>query len=150
MSRAEPGEQRSLAICSASFLALPTSEQLDLATERTAGSKRFELRLCRDALSLFEKGVLVLDEVDTILHPLRSELNWPLGGKVPLDFTTDRGAPGMRSYYRSTPWTPSSLQQGVNVSEVENSPAAGRLTAYRYQHSGATSRRSSASHTSCP
>jgi hypothetical protein len=28
-----------------------------------------------------------MDEVDMILHPLRSELNWPVGPKEPLDFT---------------------------------------------------------------
>ena len=27
-----------------------------------------------------EKGVLLIDEVDMLLHPLRSELNFPLGG----------------------------------------------------------------------
>ena len=33
------------------------------------------------------KGTLLLDEVDLILHPLKSELNWPMGRKDPLDFT---------------------------------------------------------------
>ena len=47
-------------------------------------------------LGLFRAGVLILDEVDLILHPLRSELNWPLGGKVPLDLTTEKAEPGMR------------------------------------------------------
>jgi hypothetical protein len=28
--------------------------------------------------------------VDLILHPLKSELNWPIGGKRPLDFTHSR------------------------------------------------------------
>jgi hypothetical protein len=28
-----------------------------------------------------------MDEVDLILHPLKSELNWPLGLKTPLDLT---------------------------------------------------------------
>ena len=36
---------------------------------------------------LFQQGVLLLDEVDLILHPLKSELNWPLGRREPLDFT---------------------------------------------------------------
>eukprot|EP00949_MAST-11_sp_MAST-11-sp1_P002253 g2253.t1 len=31
-----------------------------------------------------EKGVLLLDEVDMLLHPLRSELNFPIGEKLPL------------------------------------------------------------------
>lgn len=29
-------------------------------------------------------------QVDLILHPLKSELNWPIGGKRPLDFTRSR------------------------------------------------------------
>ncbi len=37
-----------------------------------------------------------LDEVDLILHPLKSELNWPLGGKEPLDFTRSQIGNGLR------------------------------------------------------
>ena len=33
-------------------------------------------------LSLWRKSVLVMDEVDVLLHPLRSELNFPIGSKV--------------------------------------------------------------------
>jgi hypothetical protein len=36
---------------------------------------------------LFNTGVLLLDEVDMLLHPLKSELNWPLGSKEALDLT---------------------------------------------------------------
>ncbi len=36
------------------------------------------------------RGRLIMDEVDTLLHPLRSELNVPLGGKTPIDLTGDR------------------------------------------------------------
>lgn len=36
-------------------------------------------------LSLFKDGVMLLDEVDLILHPLKSELNFPLGEKHALD-----------------------------------------------------------------
>jgi hypothetical protein len=36
-------------------------------------------------LQLFRQGVMLLDEVDLILHPLKSELNFPLGEKVDLD-----------------------------------------------------------------
>ena len=42
------------------------------------------------------KQVPVLDEVDLILHPLKSELNWPLGQKLPLDFTRSRAGFGLR------------------------------------------------------
>jgi len=55
-------------------------------------------------ISIFQSGVLLLDEVDLLLHPLKSELNWPLGVKKALDYTypTKRGsgggnsAPGLR------------------------------------------------------
>ena len=30
-------------------------------------------------------------QVDLLLHPLRSELNWPLGQKAPLDLTLPPG-----------------------------------------------------------
>ena len=38
----------------------------------------------------------MLDEVDLILHPLKSELNWPMGRKEPLDFTRARMGNGLR------------------------------------------------------
>ena len=30
-------------------------------------------------LSLFKSGCLIMDEVDLLLHPLKSELNYPIG-----------------------------------------------------------------------
>jgi len=39
-----------------------------------------------EALRVFNNGVLMMDEVDLILHPLKSELNFPIGAKHPLDF----------------------------------------------------------------
>eukprot|EP01038_Epipyxis_sp_PR26KG_P004031 gene4031-5768_t len=36
-------------------------------------------------LKLFNDGVMLLDEVDLILHPLKSELNFPIGDKFDLD-----------------------------------------------------------------
>lgn len=48
-----------------------------------------------------------MDEVDVILHPLKSELNWPLGLKEPLDFTRSRSGTGLR-------WNiPSHLLDGI-------------------------------------
>lgn len=41
-------------------------------------------------LRLFRKGALIMDEVDLILHPLKSELNFPIGARVDLDFQPDR------------------------------------------------------------
>ena len=36
-------------------------------------------------IELWRKGVLIMDEVDVLLHPLRSELNFPIGEKAPID-----------------------------------------------------------------
>jgi hypothetical protein len=41
-------------------------------------------------MQMFSSGVLIMDEVDLLLHPLKSELNFPIGAKHPLDFTPDR------------------------------------------------------------
>jgi hypothetical protein len=45
---------------------------------------------------IFRGSVEIMDEVDIILHPLKSELNWPLGAKDPLDFTRTRSSKGLR------------------------------------------------------
>lgn len=55
---------------------------------------REEADVARRAMGLLKNGVAILDEVDVVLHPLRSELNWPLGSKAPLDFTIE--ASGLR------------------------------------------------------
>ena len=47
-------------------------------------------------MCIFDKAVVILDEIDLILHPLRSELNWPLDKRLPLDFTAEKNASGMR------------------------------------------------------
>ncbi|KAH8046329.1 hypothetical protein JL720_16406 [Aureococcus anophagefferens] len=44
----------------------------------------------RRLLGLFKGGVAIVDEVDLVLHPLKSELNFPIGDKVPLDFSPER------------------------------------------------------------
>lgn len=41
-------------------------------------------------LGLWSRAVLVMDEVDVLLHPLRSELNFPVGHKVPIDLGAQR------------------------------------------------------------
>jgi len=44
-----------------------------------------------DALHIFvTQGILLCDEIDMLLHPLRSELNFPIGEKFPLDFAPSR------------------------------------------------------------
>ncbi|CAJ1448614.1 unnamed protein product, partial [Effrenium voratum] len=41
-------------------------------------------------LEIFSKGVCMIDEVDMVLHPLRSELNFPIGPKNLIDFAPHR------------------------------------------------------------
>lgn len=41
-------------------------------------------------LELWQRSFLVMDEVDVLLHPLRSELNFPIGAKVPIDLGAQR------------------------------------------------------------
>jgi len=45
-----------------------------------------QVRVATQVLRMLHAGVLLLDEVDLVLHPLKSELNWPLGNPEPLDF----------------------------------------------------------------
>ncbi len=52
--------------------------------------------LCVDIFKIMRGSVEIMDEVDIILHPLKSELNWPLGIKEPLDFTRSRSSIGLR------------------------------------------------------
>ena len=56
-----------------------------------------EVYYLQQTLEIFQTGILVIDEVDLVLNPLKSELNWPLGHKEPLDFTKSRTlGPGIR------------------------------------------------------
>ncbi|GMF19344.1 unnamed protein product [Phytophthora fragariaefolia] len=41
-------------------------------------------------LKLWQNGILIMDEVDVLLHPLRSELNFPIGNKFPIDLAANR------------------------------------------------------------
>jgi hypothetical protein len=35
-------------------------------------------------MTMWRQGILILDEIDLLLHPLKSELNFPCGAKIPL------------------------------------------------------------------
>ena len=74
---------------------------------------RREAELCVYMLQIFQSGVGILDECDLILHPLKSELNWPLGSKMMLDFTSSRTlGDGLRWF---VPWVLSELLLGAAV-----------------------------------
>ena len=73
-------------------LMLKFVENLTFLTDPNAKSHaedklRLETEVWHDVLGLFRQGVVVMDEVDWVLHPLKSELNFPVGEKVLLDMT---------------------------------------------------------------
>lgn len=71
------------------------SSALDLSPEDIASLKK-QAGICQQIFEIFQSSVEIMDEVDLILHPLKSELNWPLGVKQPLDFTRSKVGMGLR------------------------------------------------------
>ena len=55
-----------------------------------------EIYYASEILKLFRTGCMLLDEVDLLLHPLKSELNWPMGHKDPIDFSRGKLGIGLR------------------------------------------------------
>lgn len=70
------------------YLTAATLAVPERLSERETGQCRRELDFCLRILHVFSSSILLIDEVDLILHPLRSELHWPIGRKQPLDYTT--------------------------------------------------------------
>jgi hypothetical protein len=67
--------------------------QRERERERVAKVKATTVELLEHlagVMGLFRSGVLLLDEVDLLLHPLRSELNFPLGVPHALDLSPQR------------------------------------------------------------
>ena len=50
------------------------------------GALAAQAALAVQLLGVWRAAYAVIDEVDMVFHPLRSELNWPLGDKFALDF----------------------------------------------------------------
>jgi hypothetical protein len=65
--------------------AMELNEELKLMVHRSEMADS-----CAKVLSQWRQGVVIMDEVDVLLHPLRSELNFPIGEKVPVDLSGDR------------------------------------------------------------
>merc|ERR1712185_217324 len=76
---------RGVLLCSATTIKsiqLKLLEKLDvLRDERRKHHPSMErdVRTLAETLRMFARGVLVMDEVDLLLHPLKSELNFPIG-----------------------------------------------------------------------
>ena len=68
-------------------------EELDILRDsrrKHHPSMEHHVRALVQAMQMFSSGVLIMDEVDLLLHPLKSELNFPIGAKHPIDFTPER------------------------------------------------------------
>jgi hypothetical protein len=72
----------------------PPPKQLSL----TIFPLREQAEICLRVLDLFRAGTLIIDEVDLVLHPLKSELNFPIGRKEPLDLTNNKVAKGVFNF----------------------------------------------------
>jgi hypothetical protein len=66
------------------------------AAENVQLGKLQAIEELRAILRLWGNGTLLLDEVDLLLHPLRSELNYPTGHMKLLELTAERCAIGLR------------------------------------------------------
>jgi len=66
------------------------------ATYDSTKSLRAQASTAVQILAILRHGVALVDEVDVVLHPLKSELNWPLGERAALDFTIQTSPPGLR------------------------------------------------------
>jgi len=56
------------------------------SNDKVAQNSRQLASSLKRIVQLFRTGVTIMDEVDMVLHPLRSELNFPIGAREPIDF----------------------------------------------------------------
>jgi hypothetical protein len=77
-------------------LGMPTTFSSGELSREDIQVAKSQLVVCEKIFNIFRDSVEIMDEVDIILHPLKSELNWPLGLKDPLDFTRSRYGNGLR------------------------------------------------------
>ena len=68
------------------------SEQVVVRSRTMLPQLAAQARVACAIVAELQESLLILDEVDLILHPLKSELNWPLGKRKPLDFGATRWA----------------------------------------------------------
>ncbi len=73
----------------------PKLNYLNQLTPAEIANLKEQAIICTQIFDIFRGSIEIMDEVDLILHPLRSELNWPLGRKAPLDFSLASGGFGI-------------------------------------------------------
>jgi hypothetical protein len=75
-----------------------------------------------------ERGVLLLDEVDLLLQPLKSELNFPIGKKVEIDVDVETdGAAGYVAVGASSTALPKGLRWDLPMAILDAVLVAGRI-----------------------
>ena len=80
------------------------SEAVGMANQ-DRGSLEREVHFGRKIFKMFElQSVLLMDEIDLIMHPLKSELNWPLGVRYSLDLSDTTSLDGMAGFRYRLPW----------------------------------------------
>ncbi|KAL7066785.1 EF hand family protein [Cryptosporidium serpentis] len=87
-----------------------------------------ELDLCLRILHIFKlESVVLIDEIDLILHPLRSELHWPIGTKYPIDL-------GIQLYEEVDGYLPSGTNEtNTSIASINTSKSSQTLNSSRNQ-----------------
>jgi hypothetical protein len=83
-------------LCTASTiksLQLKLLEKMDVLRDtrrKQHPSMEVDLRALLEVITVYRSSCLIMDEVDLLLHPLKSELNFPIGKKHALDVSPQR------------------------------------------------------------
>ncbi|KAK3236835.1 hypothetical protein CYMTET_53053 [Cymbomonas tetramitiformis] len=94
-SLAEPGAAKLVGLLGLAARSQPRSSPHEWQPGELQGLRE-EAARCVSVFEALRDTVLVLDEVDLLLHPLKSELHWPVGAKLPLDFAQAAAGDGLR------------------------------------------------------
>lgn len=84
---------RGVVLCTASTiksLQLKMLEKMDVLRDtrrKQHPSMEVDLRALVEVMKVYKNSCLIMDEVDLLLHPLKSELNFPIGRKFALDLS---------------------------------------------------------------
>merc|ERR1719424_1205947 len=87
---------RGVVLCTASTiksLQLKVLEKMDVLRDtrcKQHPSMEVDLRGLVEVMRVYRSSCLIMDEVDLLLHPLKSELNFPIGKKHALDVSPQR------------------------------------------------------------
>eukprot|EP01054_Gregarina_sp_Poly1_P001915 Gregarina_sp_Poly_1__1914@NODE_14_length_23033_cov_86_212880_g12_i0_p1_GENE_NODE_14_length_23033_cov_86_212880_g12_i0NODE_14_length_23033_cov_86_212880_g12_i0_p1_ORF_typecomplete_len4528_score709_71DUF3638/PF12340_8/3e40DUF3638/PF12340_8/0_00021DUF3645/PF12359_8/4_9e12Nop14/PF04147_12/0_42Cwf_Cwc_15/PF04889_12/20_NODE_14_length_23033_cov_86_212880_g12_i089614479 len=68
-------------------------EPMERELRETPSLLRSEFLVCHRLFKVFEESVLIMDEVDTVMHPQKSELRWPVGTPCPVDLSDSNALP---------------------------------------------------------